>query len=122
MLEDQRNLKDLAGIGPAMLRDLHQLGIHTVEALSRRDPKQMYRDLCRLKGEVQDICCLDVFTAAVAQALDPHLPVEQSQWWFYSKRRKQSELKKTRIRTKRVAQQRIVEMNLPEANIRSSGA
>ncbi len=98
MLEDQRNLKDLAGIGPAMLRDLNLLGIHTVEALSRRDPKRMYSDLCRLKGEVQDICCLDVFTAAVGQALNPHLPVEQSQWWFYSKRRKQSELDKRRTR------------------------
>jgi len=39
----------------------------------------MYSDLCRLKGEVKDICCLDVFTAAVAQPLNPHLPVEQSQ-------------------------------------------
>ena len=89
MREDQRNLKDLAGVGPAMLRDLNLLGIHTIEALRRRNPKRMYRDLCRLKGEVQDICCLDVFNAAVAQARDPNLPAEQSQWWFYSKRRKQ---------------------------------
>src|SRR5215470_10022018 len=89
MREDQRQLKDLAGIGPAMLRDLNLLGIDTVAALRRRNPKRMYRNLCRLRGEVQDICCLDVFTAAVAQARDPNLPAEQSQWWFYSKRRKQ---------------------------------
>lgn len=92
MREDQRDLKDLAGIGPAMLRDLNLLGVHTVDALRRRNPIRMYRELCRLKGEVQDICCLDVFTAAVAQARDPNLPAEQSQWWFYSKRRKQSQI------------------------------
>jgi hypothetical protein len=26
--------------------------------------------------------------AAVAQAKDPHLPLEQCQWWFWSKKRK----------------------------------
>ena len=37
----------------------------------------------------QDICCLDVFRAAVAQARNPRLPAEQCQWWYWSKRRKQ---------------------------------
>jgi hypothetical protein len=35
-----------------------------------------------------DICCLDVFRAAVAQARNPHLPVEQCQWWYWSRKRK----------------------------------
>ena len=43
----------------------------------RKSPAQMYKQLCRMKGP-QDICCLDVFEAAVAQANDPDLPVEQS--------------------------------------------
>jgi hypothetical protein len=32
---------------------------------------------------------LDVFVAAVAQARDPNLPIEQRQWWYWSKVRKQ---------------------------------
>lgn len=84
----ERRLQDLVSIGPAMLRDFKLLGIHSVKQLTRKNPRQMYRELCRLKGEPQDMCCLDVFTAAVAQAKDPQLPVEQRQWWYWSKKRK----------------------------------
>jgi len=82
-----RELRDLVSIGPAMLRDLRTLGIQSVEELAKKNPRRMYNDLCRLKGP-QDICCLDVFTAAVAQAKNPDLPSEQRQWWFWSRKRK----------------------------------
>ena len=82
-----RKLKDLVSIGPAMLRDLNALGIRSVEQLGKKNPRQMYVELCRLKGP-QDICCLDVFTAAVAQAKNPELPIEQRQWWYWSRKRK----------------------------------
>jgi hypothetical protein len=39
-------------------------------------------------GKSQDICCLDVFSAAVAQARNPQLPAEQRQWWYWSRKRK----------------------------------
>jgi hypothetical protein len=83
-----RRLQDLVSIGPAMLRDFELLGISSVNQLRRKNPRHMYRELCRLKGKPQDICCLDVFTAAVAQARNPQLPVEQRQWWYWSKKRK----------------------------------
>ena len=82
-----RELRDLVSIGPAMLRDLRILGIQSVSQLAKKNPHRMYNDLCRLKGP-QDICCLDVFTAAVAQAKDPDLPIEQRQWWYWSRKRK----------------------------------
>jgi hypothetical protein len=75
-------------IGPAMLRDLELLRVRSVAQLARKNPQRMYRDLCRLTGQTHDICCLDVFTAAVAQAKNPHLPVEQCQWWYWSRKRK----------------------------------
>jgi len=78
---EQRRLQDLVSIGPAMLRDLNLLGIRHVSELIDRKPVQMYRELCRLKGP-QDICCLDVFEAAVAQAKHPDLTIEQCQWWY----------------------------------------
>jgi hypothetical protein len=48
----------------------------------------LYRDLSKLTGRQQDICVLDVFRCAVAQAKDPALPAEQRQWWWWSRRRK----------------------------------
>jgi predicted RecB family nuclease len=84
----ERRLQDLISVGPAMLRDFELLGIRTVAELARANPRQMYKELCRRTGQQQDICVLDVFSAAVAQARDPRLPVEQCVWWYWSRRRK----------------------------------
>ena len=83
-----RELKDLVSIGPAMLRDFELLGIASVAQLSKRNPEILYEKLCQITGQPQDICCLDVFRAAVAQARNPLLPLEQRQWWYWSRRRK----------------------------------
>jgi hypothetical protein len=85
---EQRQLKDLISIGPAMLRDFKLLGIRSVSQLSRRNAEKIYEELCRVTKQPQDICCLDVFRAAVAQARNPHLPAEQCQWWYWSRQRK----------------------------------
>jgi hypothetical protein len=84
----ERRLGDLVSIGPAMLRDFELLGIRTVEQLSRQKPESLYEKLCRVTGKSQDICCLDVFSAAVAQARNPRLPAAQRQWWYWSRKRK----------------------------------
>ena len=84
----ERRLQDLGSIGPAMLRDFEILGIHSVAQLAGESPAELYERLCRLTGYRIDICCLDVFTAAVAQARDPWLPAEQCQWWYWSRLRK----------------------------------
>jgi hypothetical protein len=84
----ERQLEDLVSIGPAMLRDFKLLGITGVAQLSRRNPEKLYEKLCEITGQAQDICCLDVFRAAVAQARDPGLPLDQRQWWYWSRRRK----------------------------------
>jgi hypothetical protein len=81
-------LESLVSVGPAMLRDFHLLGIHTVVQLGRRNPRRLYEKLCEVTGQSVDICCLDVFTAAIAQARNPRLPVEQRQWWYWSRLRK----------------------------------
>ncbi len=88
MLKEERRLRDLVSIGPAMLHDFELLGIRSVTQLSRQDPQKLYEKLCRLTGRRQDICCLDVFRAAVEQARDPLLPAEQCRWWFWSRERK----------------------------------
>jgi nucleotidyltransferase/DNA polymerase involved in DNA repair len=83
-----RRLRDLVSVGPAMVRDFELLGIHSVAQLARRNPEKLYEQLCTKTGQAQDICCLDVFQAAVAQARDPHLDFEKRQWWYWSRQRK----------------------------------
>jgi len=88
MKRETRRLQDLISVGPAMLRDFELLGIRSVTQLVRRDPRRMYEALCERTGKAQDICCLDVYRAAVAQARNPHLPAEKCQWWYWSRERK----------------------------------
>lgn len=88
MPAQQRRLEDLISVGPAMLRDFELLGIRTVQQLAQRNPAKLYQQLCRATGQRIDICCQDVFSAAVAQARDPFLPAEQCQWWYWSRQRK----------------------------------
>jgi CHAD domain-containing protein len=85
---ETRRLQDLISVGPAMLRDFDLLGIRSVAQLARRDPRRMYETICERTGKVRDICCLDVYQAAVAQARHPHLPAEKRQWWYWSRQRK----------------------------------
>jgi hypothetical protein len=88
MPTEERKLRDLASIGPAMLRGFELLGVASMAELSLRNPEKLYEKLCRIKGQAQDICCLDVCRAAVAQARNPRLPAEQCQWWYWSRKRK----------------------------------
>jgi predicted RecB family nuclease len=91
MAGEERQLSGLVSIGPAMLRDFEMLGIRTVAQLARRSPEKMYEKLCQVTGQAQDICCLDVFRAAVAQAKNPNLPIAQRQWWHWSRKRKEND-------------------------------
>jgi len=88
MASESRRLADLDSIGPAMLRDFELLGIRSVPQLARQNPEKLYERLCVKTGRPVDICCLDVFSAAVAQARNPRLRADQRQWWYWSRRRK----------------------------------
>ena len=95
ILEDNRQLKDLAGVGPATLKDLAQLGIRSVPELAESDGRELYEKLCDLTGVRHDPCLLDVFRCAVAQARDPNLPKEQRNWWYWSRARKNESVRQT---------------------------
>ncbi len=89
MVSATRSLRDLAGIGKSIEKDLHALGVHSVSELAQRAGDELYEALCVHSGVRQDPCVLDTFRCAVAQARDPDLPVEQRQWWWWSRQRKQ---------------------------------
>jgi pathogenicity locus Cdd1 protein len=84
----RRQIEDLVSVGPAIVRDFEMLGVRSVAQLARRNPERLYERLCELTGQAQDVCVLDVFRAAVAQARNPRLPIEQAQWWHWSRWRK----------------------------------
>jgi len=90
MRTEDRKLKDLISIGPATLRDFKLLGIRGVAHLAKQDPRALYDQLGRLARQHQDICVLDTFHSAVAQARNPGLPADQCQWWWWSRKRKKA--------------------------------
>ncbi len=90
-MKNTRTLGELGSIGPAILRDFERLGVRSVAALARRNPERLYEELCRRTGHSQDVCVLDTFRAAVAQARNPRLPAEQKRWWYWSRLRKARE-------------------------------
>ena len=87
-MSDPRKLRDLAGIGKAMERDFHRLGIATVAELARADGDELYARISAMDGVRHDPCVLDTYRCAVAQARDPMLPPEQRDWWWWSRKRK----------------------------------
>ena len=87
-MADKVRLDQLVSVGPAMLRDFELLGVRSVAELARQNPQRLYEKLCSVAPQHQDICCLDVFHAAVAQARNPRLPAAQCQWWYWSRKRK----------------------------------
>ena len=88
MKDDPRELKDLVSVGPAMLADFELLGIRSVRQLAKQRAQTLYDKLGRLTGGHQDICVLDCFRAAIAQARNPLLPAAQAKWWWWSSKRK----------------------------------
>jgi nucleotidyltransferase/DNA polymerase involved in DNA repair len=88
MTPQTRKLGDLAGVGPATLEDFRQLGVTSVAQLARCEDTELYQRLCAIKGQRIDPCCLDVFSAAIAQARNPDLEPEKRKWWYWSGVRK----------------------------------
>ena len=89
---DDRKLRSLAGVGPAIEADFHLLGIQSVAELAAANGDSLYEKLCVKTKTRQDPCVLDTFRCAVAQARNPRLPVEQRNWWWWSRRRKEGKV------------------------------
>lgn len=88
-MEALRCLQDLPGIGPSLADDLFRLGYRVPEDLQGANPVQMFTRLERLTGRAQDPCVLDAFQCAVyfASTEDPEPLL--SQWWTWSRLRKE---------------------------------
>lgn len=77
-------LLSLPGIGHAMAKDLHMLGIENISDLAGLNPMQMYETLCSLTSTKQDRCVLYVFRCAVWVAENPNFAGdERRNWWAW---------------------------------------
>jgi len=83
-----RKLQDLVSVGPATIKDMHRLGIFGVHDLIGQNPYELYDRISELDSVKHDLCVIDVFACAIAQARDPQLPEEQKQWWYWTQVRK----------------------------------
>lgn len=82
--EDVKKFQDIPNIGPAMIRDFHQLGLKVAVDLKRKDPFILYKKMCQISGSRQDPCVLDTYMAAI----DFMNGAPARPWWHYTKTRK----------------------------------
>lgn len=79
-------LQTLPAVGPSIARDLRDLGITSVKALSRRDPERLYAALNRLRGVRQDPCVLYTFRCAIYAARTSRPQPALLKWWNWKGR------------------------------------
>ena len=51
-------LEEIPGVGPRIAGVMEKLGIRQVADLEGKDPEELYRRECRLKGFEEDRCAL----------------------------------------------------------------
>lgn len=79
------NLKDIPNVGPATIRYLNVVGVHSPFELVGQNPYSMFRELCHTAGKEFDPCLLDVFISAVRfMEGEP-----EKEWWYYTTARKE---------------------------------
>jgi hypothetical protein len=108
-IEALRRLRELPGIGPSLADDLFGLGYRAPEDLPGANPAEMFTRLEELTGSAQDPCVFDAFQCAVyvANTKDPEPLL--SQWWTWSRLRKEGRtpsLPSTPFRRERRSQNR----------------
>ena len=78
-----KKLQQIPGIGPSIALDLFDLGIRRISDLRGRNPEQLYKKICALRGQHQDRCLLYVFRCAVYFASNKQPDPELLKWWSW---------------------------------------
>ena len=76
-------LEEIPGVGPRIAGVMEKLGIRQVADLEGKDPEELYRRECRLKGFEEDRCALYVWRTAVYYAETPVREAEKLKWWYW---------------------------------------
>ena len=81
MLEANKSLQIIPGIGKSLSQDLVDLGYKKVSDLKDQNPEDMYQKLITLRGEHIDRCVLYVFRCATYYASNSIHEPELLKWW-----------------------------------------
>ena len=76
-------LEEIPGVGRRIAAVMESLGIRSVSDLAGRDPEELYRRECVLKGFQEDRCALYVWRLAVYYAENPVREPEKLKWWYW---------------------------------------
>lgn len=76
-------LQEIPGVGPRTAAVMERLDIRQVSDLRGRDPEELYRLECVLKGFQEDRCALYVWRAAVYYAEHEIRDPEKLKWWYW---------------------------------------
>ena len=63
-----QELEQIPGVGKTIARDMHNIGIHSIDALKGLQAEQLYYRLCEFKAFTADRCMLYVFRCAIYYA------------------------------------------------------
>jgi len=63
-----QELEQIPGVGKTIARDMHNIGIHSIDALKGLQAEQLYDRLCEFKAFTADRCMLYVFRCAIYYA------------------------------------------------------
>jgi hypothetical protein len=85
-------LTSLPNVGKATAGDFRLLGIHAPRDIIGRDAFALFDELCLRTGVQHDVCCIDVFMAAV----DFMSGAPAAPWWHYTPERKRLLLERGR--------------------------
>ena len=97
-------LRTIPGIGKVAAKELLDMGYKSIADLKRADPDLMYIEHNNQRGQVQDICVLYTFRAAVyyAKTFGKKQDAEKLKWWNWMDDKKiSSKEKDAQIRAKK---------------------
>ena len=63
-----QELEQIPGVGKTIARDMHNIGIHSIDDLKGNQAEQLYDRLCEFKASPVDRCMLYVFRCAIYYA------------------------------------------------------
>lgn len=77
------DLLKIPNVGKATKQSLINIGIRCVEDLKGKDPEELYKMDCKVKGFTEDRCQLYLFRMAVYYAENKEYDLEKLKWWYW---------------------------------------
>ena len=75
------DLEQIPGVGKRTLKEMQNIGIHSIDQLKDKDPQKLYQKLCDIKASPPDRCLLYVLRCAVYYASNTEHDPELLKWW-----------------------------------------